>query len=105
MADNLDSYKTPLAERYASQAMRFNFSERRKFTTWRRLWIALAKAERELGLPITQEQIDELIAHADDLNLDVARRYESELRHDVMAQIHAWGEQCPTARPIIHLGA
>jgi adenylosuccinate lyase len=100
-----DSYQSPLSSRYASAAMRANFSERRKFTTWRALWIALAEAERELGLPIEAEQIAELRAHAEDLNLDVAARYERELRHDVMAQIHAWGDQCPRARPIIHLGA
>jgi adenylosuccinate lyase len=99
------NYNSPLADRYASEAMRFNFSEKRKFTTWRRLWIVLAECERALGLSITEEQVDELKAHAEDLNLDVARRYEGELRHDVMAQIHAWGEQCPKARPIIHLGA
>ena len=100
-----ENYQSPLSERYASREMRFNFSEKRKFTTWRKLWIALAVAERDLGLPISQEQIDEMVAHAEDLNLDVARRYESELRHDVMAQIHAWGEQVPKARGIIHLGA
>lgn len=102
---DIDTYQSPLAQRYASEAMRRNFSERRKFTTWRRLWIALAKAEKELGLPITDEQIAEMEAHVEDLNLDVAARYEKELRHDVMAQIHAWGEQVPKARPIVHLGA
>jgi adenylosuccinate lyase len=100
-----ENYQSPLSERYASREMRFNFSEKRKFTTWRKLWIELAVAERDLGLPISQEQIDEMVAHAEDLNLDVARRYEGELRHDVMAQIHAWGEQVPKARAIIHLGA
>lgn len=100
-----DNYSSPLAGRYASAAMRFNFSEQRKFTTWRELWIALAEEERALGLAISAEQVAELKAHASDLNLEVAARYEKELRHDVMAQIHAWGEQCPKARPIIHLGA
>ena len=102
---DIDNWHSPLSSRYASAAMRANFSDRRRFTTWRALWIALAEAERDLGLAIDAEQIAELRAHADDLNLDVAARYERELRHDVMAQIHAWGEQCPRARPIIHLGA
>jgi len=103
--DDIDTYQSPLAERYASEAMRANFSVRRKFTTWRRLWIALARAEMELGLPVTAAQVAEMEAHVDDLNLEVAARYEKELRHDVMAQIHAWGEQVPLARPIVHLGA
>lgn len=85
--------------------MRAVFSDRKKFTTWRRLWIALAESERELGLDIREDQLAEMRATQDDLNLDVAARYEAELRHDVMAHIHAWGEQCPTARPILHLGA
>jgi adenylosuccinate lyase len=101
----IDNYSSPLSERYASEAMRFNFSEKRKFTTWRKLWIVLAECEKELGLSISDEQIAELRAHADDLNLEVARRYERELRHDVMAHIHAYGDQCPKARAIIHLGA
>ena len=95
----------PLIDRYASREMVGVFSEERRFSTWRRLWVALAEAEKELGLPISQEQIDELKAHVDDLNLDVARRYERELRHDVMAHIKAYGDQCPKARGIIHLGA
>lgn len=99
------NYRSPLSERYASPAMRFNFSDQRKFTTWRELWIALAEEERALGLAITAEQVSELKAHATDLDLAVAARYEKELRHDVMAQIHAWGDQCPKARGIIHLGA
>jgi len=99
------NYRSPLSERYASAAMRANFSDQRKFTTWRELWISLAEHQRDLGLDITAEQLAELRAHAEDLNLEVAARYEKELRHDVMAQIHAWGEQCPKARPIIHLGA
>ena len=92
------NYQSPLSERYASEAMRSNFSDRRKFTTWRKLWIVLAECQKELGLSITDEQLAEMRAHAEDLNLDVAKRYERELRHDVMAQIHAWGEQCPKAR-------
>jgi adenylosuccinate lyase len=99
------NYRSPLSERYASAAMRSNFSDQRRFTTWRELWIALAEEQRALGLAISAEQVAELRAHATDLNLDVAARYEKELRHDVMAHIHAWGEQCPKARPIIHLGA
>lgn len=103
-------YTSPLGTRYASAAMRKNFSDRTKFTTWRRLWIALAEGERELGLvidgePIREEQIEELRATADHLDLELAARYEKELRHDVMAHVHAWGESCPKARPIIHLGA
>jgi adenylosuccinate lyase len=98
-------YQSPLSTRYASAAMSANFSDQRRFTTWRRLWIALAEAERELGLPITQEQVAELRAHAEDVDHAAAARYERELRHDVMAHIHAWGEQCPKARGIIHLGA
>jgi adenylosuccinate lyase len=105
MSTDSDTYRSPLGERYASLAMRENFSERRKFTTWRSLWIELARAEKALGLAIRDDQIAEMVAHRDDLNLDVAERYESELRHDVMAHIHAWGEQVPNARPIIHLGA
>jgi len=82
-----------------------NFSERTKITRWRRLWIELARNERELGLSITQEQIAELEAHVDEIDIAAAARYELELRHDVMAQIHAWGDLCPSARPIVHLGA
>jgi len=85
--------------------MRQNFSENKKFGTWRKLWIALAESELELGLDIREEQVAELRAHADDIDYDVADRFERELRHDVMAHVHAWGEQCPKARPIIHLGA
>ena len=99
------NYRNPLSTRYASEAMRFNFSDEKKFKTWRRLWIALAEGERALGLPISAEQVAELKAHAEDLDLEAAARYERELRHDVMAHIHAWGDVCPVARPIIHLGA
>jgi adenylosuccinate lyase len=100
-----EQYSSPLGTRYASRAMRANFSDRTKFTTWRKLWIALAEAERELGLAITDEQIAELREHEADLDLELAAKYEKELRHDVMAHVHAWGDVCPTARPIIHLGA
>jgi len=100
-----DNYRSPLSSRYASEAMRFNFSDKRRFTCWRQLWIALAECEQELGLPIRDEQIAEMKATLEDLDLEAAARYERELRHDVMAHIHAWGEKCPKARPIIHLGA
>lgn len=99
------SYTSPLSTRYASAAMRHVFSDERKFLTWRRLWIALAQSEQELGLPITDEQIAEMNEHLEPLDLELAARYEQELRHDVMAHIHAWGDVCPTARPIMHLGA
>ena len=100
-----DRYNSPLSERYASKEMQFIFSPDMKFRTWRRLWIALAETEKELGLPITQEQIDELKAHADDINYDVAKEREKEVRHDVMSHVYAYGVQCPKAKGIIHLGA
>jgi len=103
--DANDRYRSPLESRYASRQMQEIWSPRRKFTTWRRLWLALAESERELGLPITQEQIDELRAHLDDVDFDRAAELERTLRHDVMAHVHALGEQAPLARPIIHLGA
>jgi adenylosuccinate lyase len=99
------SYQSPLSTRYASEAMRRNFSDLHRFRLWRKLWIALAEAERDLGLAITPEQVAELRAHAEDVDLEAAARHERALRHDVMAHVHAWGEQCPTARGIIHLGA
>ena len=98
-------YVSPLSERYASEEMQYIFSPDMKFRTWRRLWIALAETEKELGLNITQEQIDELKAHADDINYDVAKKREKEVRHDVMSHVYAYGEQCPKAKGIIHLGA
>ena len=104
MADR-DVYENPLTSRYASRAMRRIFSPNRKFRTWRRLWLALARAQHELGLPITAEQLAELEAHLDDINYEVADAREREVRHDVMAHVHAWGERCPGARGIIHLGA
>ncbi len=100
-----DRYVSPLSERYASPAMQEIFSPDRKFRTWRRLWIALAEAERELGLPITEEQIEELRAHAADINYEDAQRREKEVRHDVMSHVYAYGLQCPKAKGIIHLGA
>jgi adenylosuccinate lyase len=99
------TWRSPLSERYASPAMLENFSERTKVLRWRRLWIALADCQRELGLPITREQVAELEAHLEDIDHAAAARHERELRHDVMAQVHAWGEVCPRARPIVHLGA
>ena len=100
-----DTYESPLASRYASREMLYLFSPDKKFTTWRRLWIALARAEMELGLPITQGQIDELEREKDHIDYDLAQQKEKELRHDVMAHIHAYGARCPNAMPIIHLGA
>src|SRR5690554_644140 len=98
-------YENPLIERYASKQVLEIFSPDNKFKTWRKLWIALAEAEMELGLPIEQEQINELKQYVDKINYDVAKEKEKELRHDVMAHVHAYGEQCPKAKPIIHLGA
>ncbi len=98
-------YETPFSSRYASKEMQYLFSPDNKFRTWRRLWIALAQTEQELGLPITDEQIAELQAHADDINYDVAAAREKEVRHDVMAHVYAYGQQCPNAKGIIHLGA
>ena len=99
------NYESPLSSRYADEEMKYLFSEEKKFRTWRKLWIALAQAEHELGLPVTQEQIDELTAHQDDINYEVARAREKEVRHDVMSHVYAYGVQCPKAKPIIHLGA
>ncbi len=100
-----DRYQSPLSERYASKEMQYIFSPDKKFRTWRRLWIALAETEKELGLNITQEQIDELKAYQDDINYDVAKDREKEVRHDVMSHVYAYGQQCPKAKGIIHLGA
>ncbi|MDY3122643.1 adenylosuccinate lyase [Suipraeoptans intestinalis] len=100
-----DRYKSPLSERYSSKEMQYIFSPHKKFTTWRKLWVALAETEMELGLPITQEQIDELKANVENINYDVAREREKLVRHDVMSHVYAYGEQCPKARGIIHLGA
>ena len=100
-----EKYISPFSTRYASPEMQEVFSESFKFKTWRRLWISLAKAEKELGLDITDEQINELEAHAEDINYDVAEQREKEVRHDVMSHVYAYGKQCPAAEPIIHLGA
>ena len=100
-----DVYESPLSSRYADDKMKYIFSPDKKFRTWRRLWIALAEAEMELGLPITQEQIDEMKENADDINYDVAAERERLVRHDVMSHVYAYGVQCPKAKGIIHLGA
>ena len=100
-----NSYQNPLTGRYASKEMSFNWSPQKKHSTWRRLWLALARAEKELGLSITDEQIKEMEAHLDDIDFGAAAQKEKELRHDVMSHIHVFGEQCPKAMPIIHLGA
>ena len=100
-----DRYESPLSSRYASDEMQYIFSPDKKFTTWRRLWVALARAEMELGLPVTREQVDELAAHIGDIDYEKAAEYEKKLRHDVMAHVHTYGDACPKAMPIIHLGA
>ena len=108
---NTDRYVSPLSERYASKEMQYIFSPDMKFRTWRKLWIALAETEKELGLSqdgkpvITDEQIEELKAHAEDINYDVAKERERQVRHDVMSHVYAFGVQCPKAKGIIHLGA
>ena len=100
-----DKYVSPLSERYASKEMQYIFSPDMKFRTWRKLWIALAETEKELGLPITDEQIEELKSHAEDINYEVAKEREKVVRHDVMSHVYAYGVQCPKAKGIIHLGA
>ncbi|MCB9833950.1 MAG: adenylosuccinate lyase [Planctomycetes bacterium] len=105
MSEELETYQSPLVERYASREMTALFSARRKFGTWRRLWVALAEAEAELGLDIRPDQIEALRRSVDDIDFDRARSFEAELRHDVMAHVHTWREQCPQAGGIIHLGA
>ncbi|MDD6849067.1 MAG: lyase family protein, partial [Veillonellaceae bacterium] len=108
---NTDRYTSPLSERYASKEMQYIFSQDKKFTTWRKLWIALAETEMELGLSengkpvISQEQIDEMKAHVDEINYDVAKAREKLVRHDVMSHVYAYGQLCPKAAGIIHLGA
>ncbi len=100
-----DKYESPFGKRYASNEMLYLFSDDNKFRTWRKLWVALAEAEKEFGLPITDEQTEEMKAHIDDINYEVAEEYERKFKHDVMSHIHAYGTQCPNAMPIIHLGA
>ncbi len=101
----MDTYENPLIARYASREMAELWSPQRKFSTWRRLWVALAEAQQQLGLEISDAQLAELRAHESDIDFENARRHERRLRHDVMAHVHAYGDVCPTARPIIHLGA
>ena len=98
-----DRYVSPLSDRYASKEMQYVFSPDMKFKTWRRLWIALAETEKELGLDITDEQIEELKAHQDDINYEVAKERENVVRHYVMSHVYAYGVQCPKAKQIIHL--
>lgn len=105
MSKNYNTYESPFCTRYASREMQFIFSADKKFTTWRKLWVALARGEMKLGLPVTQEQVDELEAHINDINYDVAEAREKEVRHDVMSHVYAYGKQCPKAAGIIHLGA
>lgn len=105
MSQDHNTYENPLTGRYASAAMSYNWSAQKKHSTWRRMWIALAEAEHELGLPVTQAQIDEMKPHIDDIDFEAAAAKEKQLRHDVMSHIHIFGELCPNARPIIHLGA
>ena len=105
MANNKETYVSPLSTRYAGREMQYIFSEEFKFRTWRKLWIALARAERELGLAISEEQIAELEAHRDDINYEVAEAREKVVRHDVMSHVYAYGQQCPSTDGIIHLGA
>ena len=101
----MNKYQNPLESRYASDEMLYNFSPDKKFTTWRKLWIALAEIEKELGLDISQEQIDELKANETNIDYEVAAAYEKKFRHDVMAHVHAYGDVAPIAKGIIHLGA
>lgn len=105
MEINRNEYRNPLISRYASKEMSAIWSEQRKFSTWRRLWVALAEAEAEMGLPITEEQLNELRAHIDDIDFELADQYERSLRHDVMAHVHTYGDACPNAKGIIHWGA
>ncbi|MCY2926620.1 MAG: lyase family protein, partial [Planctomycetota bacterium] len=105
MAQRYDVYTNPLSTRYASGEMQRLFSEQRKFSTWRRLWLALAEAEKELGLAIPDEAIAQIRAHLDDIDFPAAEAYERKFRHDVMAHIHALGDVAPAAKGIIHLGA
>ena len=102
---NTQNYTSPLSERYPSKEMKYLFSPEMKFRTWRKLWIALAETEKDLGLDISQEQIDELKANAENINYDVAKEREAVVRHDVMSHVYAYGVQCPKAKGIIHLGA
>ena len=101
----MDSYKNPLEERYSSEEMLYNFSPNNKFRNWRKLWIALAEIEKDLGLEITDEQISQLKENAENIDYDKAEKYEKKFRHDVMAHVHTYGDAAPLAKGIIHLGA
>ena len=105
MSRDYSTYESPFCTRYASKEMQYIFSADKKFSTWRRLWVALARGEMKLGLPVTQEQVDELESHINDINYDVAEEREKLVRHDVMSHVYAYGQQCPKAKGIIHLGA
>jgi adenylosuccinate lyase len=105
MTMSTNSYESPFCTRYASKEMQYIFSADKKFTTWRKLWVALARAEMKLGLNVTQAQVDELAAHINDVDYDKAAEYEKKFRHDVMAHVHTYGEVCPKAKSIIHMGA
>ena len=105
MSRDYSTYESPFCTRYASKEMQYIFSADKKFSTWRRLWVALARGEMKLGLPVTQEQVDELESHINDINYDVAEEREKLVRHDVMSHVYAYGLQCPKAKGIIHLGA
>ena len=104
MAD-YNTYESPFCTRYASKEMQYVFSANKKFTTWRKLWVALARAEMKLGLPVTQEQVDELEANVNNIDYKVAEEREKLVRHDVMSHVYAYGQVCPNAKGIIHLGA
>src|SRR5574344_598743 len=105
MQQDYHAYQNPLTGRYASREMSENWSPQRKHSTWRRLWLALAESEQALGLDITDEQLNQMRAHLDDIDFEAAEQEEALLRHDVMSHIHVFGAQCPAAKPIIHLGA
>ena len=105
MSGNINSYESPFCTRYASEEMQYIFSADKKFTTWRKLWVALARAEMKLGLPVTEAQVKQLEEHINDIDYDVAAEREKQVRHDVMAHVYAYGQVCPDAEGIIHLGA
>jgi adenylosuccinate lyase len=105
MADPYSSYSSPLTSRYASTEMKYNFSPRKKFSTWRKLWLFLAKAEKDLGLEISDEQIQEMERNITNIDFELAAQEERKRRHDVMAHVHTFAQCCPKAAPIIHLGA
>ena len=105
MSGNIKSYESPFCTRYASEEMQYVFSADKKFTTWRKLWVALARAEMKLGLPVTEAQVKQLEEHINDIDYDMAAEREKVVRHDVMAHVYTYGQACPDAAGIIHLGA